>query len=117
MKSQVRILSPRLLRRINRQGIGREAPNALSIYCWNMTSGYSKRTLAEKLGIKAGTSIFILNAPETYWRTLSDLPTNVLRPDAPSGPFDLVHFFTKSRRELEERFPVLKLELAANGML
>jgi hypothetical protein len=83
----------------------------------DMSPSYSKRSLAEKLGVKAGQRIVILNPPENYAIALEDLPASVAILDLPAGPFDFIHFFTKNRRELEDRFPGLKRELTPSGML
>jgi hypothetical protein len=82
-----------------------------------VTSSYSKRTLAEKLGINAAQRTVILNAPENYPIALEGRPTGVAQLDVLAGPFDFIHFFTKARRELEDRFPELKRALAPSGML
>src|SRR6188474_2636687 len=42
-----------------------------------MSAGYSKRPLPEKLGIKPGFRICILNAPTNYADLLGGLPTGV----------------------------------------
>ncbi len=38
-------------------------------------AGYSGKPLVQKLGIKPGTTIAILNAPKGYERTLGKLPS------------------------------------------
>ncbi|HVH67590.1 MAG TPA: DUF3052 domain-containing protein [Gemmatimonadales bacterium] len=79
-------------------------------------AGYSKRSLVEKLGIKAGESIAILNAPPGYQRTLGKLP-RVKRQANPKSGLDFVQFFTTEKRELERRFAALARALAPAGML
>jgi hypothetical protein len=81
-----------------------------------VAAGYSKRTLVEKLGIKDGATIAILNAPRGYARTLGRLPP-VQRRERASGPLDFLQFFTSEQRELERRFPALERALAPAGML
>jgi len=80
-------------------------------------AGYSRRSLVEKLGIKDGATIAILNAPRGYDRTLGRLPKQVDRGRAPTGPLDFIQFFTHEKQELERRFPVLVRALAPAGML
>ncbi len=82
-----------------------------------MTSGYSKRTLVQKLGIKTGMRLIILNSPPDYEATLGPLPNNVEIAKTIAGPLDFVHFFTKERAKLDAQFPQLKQALALNGML
>ena len=79
-------------------------------------AGYSKRSLVDKLGIKDGAKIAILNAPRGYERTLGTLP-QVSRKSRVAGRLDFVQFFTKERRALERRFAALALALAPAGML
>ena len=80
-------------------------------------AGYSKRSLVEKLGIKDGAKIAILNAPRGYDRTLGKLPNNVRRGARASGPLDFLQFFTSEQRELERQFAALERALAPAGML
>lgn len=82
-----------------------------------MTTGYSKRSLVQKLGIKPGFTILLLNAPPDYAHTLGPLPNEVTVTESLDGPLDFIHFFTKSQTELESRFNDLKQALAYDGML
>lgn len=82
-----------------------------------MAAGYSKRSLVEKLGIKAGTTIAILGAPAGYNRTLGRLPPQVNRRARLNGPLDFVHLFTSEKRELERQFLLLEEALTPAGML
>jgi hypothetical protein len=81
-----------------------------------MTAGYSKRPLADKLGIKEGSRILVLNAPRDYTSML-DLPPCATVTSELKGPFEFVHFFAKSRSNLETRLPALKRELLKTGMI
>jgi len=70
-------------------------------------AGYSGTPLIQKLGIKPGMKIHLVNAPADY-------------PAAGSGrksPFDFIHFFAKDRNELLRNFPKLKSQLQQSGML
>ncbi|MBE7470304.1 MAG: DUF3052 domain-containing protein [Anaerolineae bacterium] len=80
-------------------------------------AGYSKTPLLKKLGIKPGSRLIILNAPENYAQTLGELPENVTVAAALSGPLDLIHFFTTRRDALAAEFPRLKQALDSAGML
>src|SRR5260370_17239289 len=80
-------------------------------------AGYSSRSLVDKLGIKAGWRIAILNAPAGYARTVGPLPAGLRRTLRPRGPLDFVQFFTRERRALERRFPTLARALAPAAML
>ena len=80
-------------------------------------AGYSRKPLVEKLGIKAGASVAIVNAPKGYDRILGKLPSRVTRKASAVGPLDFVQFFTKEKREVERRFAALARALAPGGML
>ena len=80
-------------------------------------AGYSKRSLVEKLGIKAGQRIAVLNAPGGYERTLGQLPQGVSVARGLDGPLDFIHFFTTSRAHLAAELPRLRGALAQNGAL
>ena len=80
-------------------------------------AGYSKRKLVQKLGIKAGDRMIILNAPNNYDRILSPLPDQVDRKDKLNGTFDFIQYFTKSKSQLTEDLPGLKNHLVKNGMI
>ena len=79
-------------------------------------AGYSGKPLVQKLGIKDGWAIAILNAPNGYERTLK-LPDNVRRKANAAGSLDFIQFFTDQKRELEGRFGALARALAPAGML
>jgi hypothetical protein len=80
-------------------------------------AGYSGKSLVEKLGIKAGASIAIVDAPKGYDRLLGTLPKQVSRIRGVRGPLDFIQFFTKEKQELERRFAVLARALAPAGVL
>jgi hypothetical protein len=80
-------------------------------------AGYSKRSLVDKLGIKPGAAIAILNPPRGYERTLGKLPRQVIRETSATGPLDFIQIFTKEKRELERKFAALARALAPAGML
>lgn len=82
-----------------------------------MTAGYSSRSLPDKLGIKPGMRIALLNAPQGYGVTLRPLPAGVRITASLRGTFPLIQCFTTSRRELERRFPMLFRALAQDGAL
>jgi hypothetical protein len=82
-----------------------------------MPAGYSQRSLVEKLGIKAGTRIAIINAPRGYRATLGKLPDGVTVIVKPRGPLPFIHFFTPSRDVLEAQLPGLLRALEPAGTL
>jgi hypothetical protein len=80
-------------------------------------AGYSGKSLVDKLGIKAGTSIAILNAPKGYNRTLGKLPKPVSRSPSVAGLLDFIQFFASEKRALEREFAKLARALTPAGML
>ena len=76
------------------------------------SAGYSKRPLADKLGLKAGMRVAILNAPDGY-PALDGVEEVELSPKA----LDFIHLFTKSRTDLDAQFPKLKAALTPAGSL
>jgi hypothetical protein len=82
-----------------------------------MSTGYSGKPLAQKLGIKPGCRVLVLNPPPGYREALDPLPDGVEIADSLEGQFDCIHFFTAERAALEVAFPALKGGLATAGML
>ena len=82
-----------------------------------MPAGYSKRSLVDKLGIKPGTRIVIVNAPRGYATTLGKLPPGVRVTKAVRGQLPFIQFFATSRAELERAFPALVRGLESAGAL
>ncbi|MFL5733497.1 MAG: DUF3052 domain-containing protein [Chloroflexia bacterium] len=82
-----------------------------------MSTGYSKRTLAEKLGLKAGQRVALLNAPAGYFEALGEVVGGAELVEVGPGGVDFIQVFTNSRLELADRFPELKRGLASAGML
>ncbi len=80
-------------------------------------AGYSKRALIDKLGIKPGMRVLMMNAPPNYGDTLGPIPDGVDVLTRLSGILDVIHFFTKSRAEYEQQLLTMKAHLAQNGML
>lgn len=68
-------------------------------------AGYSGTPLAKKLGIKDGTELFPVGAPAGYRKLLAPLPAGVKFVSRLGQGTDVVHFFTRERRELEKQLP------------
>ena len=80
-------------------------------------AGYSKTTLAQKLGIKSGQKIYLGNAPADYADTLGKLPEKTVFAKSLAGPCDFIQFFSQERSRLESEFPRLKKNLSKTGCL
>jgi hypothetical protein len=81
-------------------------------------AGYSGKQLWEKLGVKPGMSLAVLNAPPDYAGLLGDdLPPDVLLENKIGQKAPLVHLFVKDMAELEEILPLSRDKLASDGAL
>lgn len=80
-------------------------------------SGYSKKSLVEKLGIRPGMRMIILNQSEQYADALGELPKDAIVSKRLSGMFDFIQFFTLKREILRAEFPFLQKHLKQNGSL
>jgi hypothetical protein len=63
-------------------------------------AGYSDKSLAAKLGIKADSEVHVVGAPEGYLQLLGPLPNGVTINTRLSKHTDLVHIFTTTKSEL-----------------
>ena len=73
------------------------------------------KTVAQKMGIKAGSSAYFHEAPSEAVASI-ELPEINLA-ERLSGEFDYIHLFVKSQSEQESIFPKLKEHLKIDGML
>jgi hypothetical protein len=80
-------------------------------------AGYSTRSLVEKLGIKSGMRVAIINAPPAFRSLLGKLPAGASIVRSVRGPLPFIHLFVVSRDVLERRLPALLRALAPAGML
>src|SRR5258708_33123586 len=80
-------------------------------------AGYSKKSLADKLGIKPGKKLHLGNAPDGYGKTLGTLPAGVTVLKALPDRCDFIQFFTKDKSHLKAAFPRLKKSLVTDGSL
>jgi hypothetical protein len=77
--------------------------------------GYSGTPLARKLGIKEGSRLALLGAPEGFDKELAPLPdgVHVLRRLGPD--LDVAVLFVTERKELEQRFPEVAAAITPAG--
>ena len=78
-------------------------------------AGYSETPLPQKLGIKPGLTIVIINAPTNYRRLLGKIPEGVTFSDRLKPDSSFIHVFTRKRSELANRLPVLRARIADIG--
>jgi len=77
-------------------------------------AGYSKRSLAEKLGLKADDQAAVIEAPEYYPELVG---TSNFDTELDLDEYDFVHFFPSSGLALRNIFPILSKRLRPDGML
>lgn len=83
-----------------------------------MVHGYSGTPLAKKLGIKAGSSLYVWNSPQDYLSFFTDFPVEVtFMKKIHSESLDLIHAFFTDQKGMEHQAPLLKNGLKKNGML
>ncbi len=80
-------------------------------------AGYSSTPLAKKLGIKEGSRVALVNAPDNFEATLDPLPENVEIVKRINNPMDIILYFVMSERGLARDFARLAKKLVPNGMI
>ena len=78
---------------------------------------YTSTPLPKKLGIKEGSRLALLGAPDGFDATLGVLPPGVETRTQARGSFDVVVFFTTKRAELERRLDALTRAIHPAGGL
>ena len=82
-------------------------------------AGYSQTPLVKKLGIKAGQSVLVVNAPKNFLtQELQPLPEKVRLTTIPAGKqLDFIMLFVNNAKALRKELPKLKQKLASDGIL
>ncbi len=81
-----------------------------------MSAGYSNQPLVKKLGIKEGSKVRIIDAPENYFELLGDLAQiEILENNSELA--DFIHLFSKMVEHFENHIFILKDEIEKNGMI
>ncbi len=83
----------------------------------NASTGYSGTPLPKKLGINDGFTIKLINQPDYYFELFPFIPTNLVHEQNVQILKDFIHYFEKSKLDLEARLPSLKKEIKQNGMI
>ena len=80
-------------------------------------AGYSGRPVVEKLGIKPGYRVLVINAPARYREILRPLPHGVSVLSRPANNVDLIHLFVSRRAEIEKELPRQRRIMPDSGVL
>jgi hypothetical protein len=81
------------------------------------SGGYSGTPLPKKLGIREGSRVAVVSAPDGFARVLGPLPSGVDLRTGARGRCDVVVFFVTRRAELARRFPGFVRALEPDGGL
>lgn len=81
-------------------------------------AGYSSTPLARKLGLKAGFTALLANAPDHYFELFADFPEDVKQvTNASAETLDFCHLFVTQLTDLEEQLLLLKPLLKKHGLM
>lgn len=80
-------------------------------------AGYSGTPLVKKLGIKAGSEVLLVGAPEGYLKLLEPLPDAVHFVSRLSECTDIVHIFSARKAELETALNTFRTNMKPTAML
>ncbi len=78
-------------------------------------AGYSGTPLVKKLGIKAGTSVYIKNAPVDYATLVPGIPADTVIAARLKKGLDFAHVFFKKRAELDAFLKKARASIAVDG--
>ena len=78
-------------------------------------AGYSGTPLATKLGIKSGSEIHVVNAPQDYFDSIEPLPSGVKVVRRLSSSTDIVHIFTARKNDLSNALQVYRNKIKPAG--
>ena len=80
-------------------------------------SGYSGTPLAHKLGMRAGSRVFLHAAPANYAELVAPLPPGVRLLEKPGADSDLLHAFATERAALAKLLKSLRARMRADAAL
>ena len=78
---------------------------------------YAKTPLVSKLGIRAGYSVLLVDAPSGFEETLGPLPDGVSLHERPCDPCRLALWFVVAKNDIVERLDEVLRGVAENGSL
>jgi hypothetical protein len=78
-------------------------------------AGYSGTPLPQKLGIKPGMIVVVIDPPDNYRKLLGEIPSGVNFATRPVGKTKFVHLFVKARRALQQQLQSLRGKIAEDA--
>lgn len=82
-----------------------------------MAAGYSGTPTAQKLGIRPGLKVAVLNAPGTYERLVTSVPDGVELRSSLRGKCDIVHVFVTREADLTKRIQAMRNAISPDGAI
>ena len=79
-------------------------------------SGYSEKSLRDKLGLKSGSSAVFLYAPFSYIESLGEIDDIEIYPILRQN-HDFIHLFVKDKKAFKEILPQIKKAMKENGSI
>ncbi len=83
----------------------------------DMATGYSGKLLVDKLGLKSGMAIAVIDPPTNFAEIIGELPADLRSSGRLTGHRDLVLIFVTRSNELARRVPALIKTIAPDGMV
>ena len=80
-------------------------------------AGYSGTPLPQKLGIKPGTIVVVIDAPAHYRKLLGQIPSGVNFATRPVGNTKFVHLFSMRRSKLAKQLSILRRKIAEDAAI
>jgi hypothetical protein len=80
-------------------------------------AGYSGKPVVQKLGIRPGFCIFVVDAPAAYRDIVGKLPAQVRVVTRPTGAVDMVHVFTTEAAALGDKLRAYRKAIKPDGMI
>lgn len=77
----------------------------------------AEKSVAQKLMLKEGRSVLLVNPPAGYEAQLGELPPQVTMMSQPAEPVDIIQVFVANRAELESQLPQLKPLVKPKGII
>ena len=81
------------------------------------SAGYSRTTLAKKLGIKENFRIKLVNQPKYYFGLFCDMPQGIKVVKGKKTKKDLIHYFTTDAIRLGKELRGLRAEIQQDGAI
>ena len=77
----------------------------------------SSRTVVEKLHLKQGMTVLVIDPPEGYLEHIGDLPQEVRMAEAPEKDMDVIQIFVTSMEQFEARVKLMLPYLKSSSIL